>query len=85
VARLLALGRSGDRNRPRRSQRHPTGTPGGVVVIMDLGSVVLSAEMAVEFAWRAARGCQPGARVEGSIAAAVLAGAGADPTGFMRK
>jgi phosphoenolpyruvate-protein phosphotransferase/dihydroxyacetone kinase phosphotransfer subunit len=53
----------------------------GVVVLMDLGSAVLSSEMAVEFLAEKQRPyvrCCPGALVEGAIAAAALAGAGAN-------
>lgn len=53
----------------------------GVLVLMDLGSAVLSAEMALEFLPESVRAktllC-PGALVEGAIAAAVQAGLGND-------
>jgi phosphocarrier protein FPr len=56
-------------------------TPEGVLVLMDLGSAVLSAELALEFLPEEIRGrtllC-PGALVEGSIAAAVQAGVSSD-------
>ncbi|HLE14236.1 MAG TPA: phosphoenolpyruvate--protein phosphotransferase [Anaerolineales bacterium] len=51
----------------------------GVIVLMDLGSAVLSAEMAIEFLPEEQRQkvrCCPGPLVEGAIAAAVQAGAG---------
>lgn len=51
----------------------------GVLVVMDLGSAILSAEMAMEFASSTARVVlSPAPFVEGLIAAVVLAAAGAD-------
>lgn len=51
----------------------------GVLVVMDLGSAILSAEMALDFASPHSRVVLSGAPfVEGLIAAVVLAGAGAD-------
>jgi dihydroxyacetone kinase phosphotransfer subunit len=53
--------------------------PDGVLVVMDLGSAVLSAEMALEFrASEVPVALSPGPFVEGLIAAVVLAAAGAD-------
>jgi dihydroxyacetone kinase phosphotransfer subunit len=55
------------------------GGPDGVLVVMDLGSALLSAEMALEFTSSGTRTVlSPAPFVEGLLAAVVLAGTGAD-------